>query len=89
MIWAFVPESTYSSCEIQSTAPSPTAKTLFLFGPTAKGLSLEELDVVFEVPTASFINYQYTKVLPHWFKKTILRQKRGDVAPLHVMAGKA
>lgn len=89
MIWAFVPESTYSSCETQSTAPSPTAKTPFFFGPTAKGLSLEELDVVFEVPTARFINYQYTKVLPHWFKKTILRQKRGDVAPLHAIADKA
>jgi hypothetical protein len=56
---------------------------------TAKGLSLEELDTVFEVPTGQFIKYQNSKVFPHWFKTTILRQKGLYLEPLVVQGHKA
>lgn len=48
---------------------------IFLWLPETKQRSLEELDYVFAVPTRTHMGYQMFKVLPYWFKTTILRQK--------------
>ncbi|GJN94492.1 hypothetical protein Rhopal_007574-T1 [Rhodotorula paludigena] len=55
---------------------------VFLFVPETKGLSLEELDQVFSVPTAKHISYQ-VKVARTNFRRWILRQKIAPVPPLY------
>ena len=46
----------------------------FLFVPETKALSLEELDLVFNVPTTKYISYQ-VRSLPYYFNRYILRKK--------------
>ncbi|KAG9568837.1 MFS transporter, partial [Aureobasidium melanogenum] len=48
---------------------------IFLWLPETKQRSLEELDYVFAVPTRTHMSYQLFKVLPYWFRTTVLRQK--------------
>ena len=55
---------------------------ILLFVPETKQLTLEELDQVFSVPHKTFIDYQTTKAVPHFFKKYVLRQKGLHLEPL-------
>ncbi|KAK6339167.1 hypothetical protein TWF718_008590 [Orbilia javanica] len=48
---------------------------IFSFLPETKQRTLEELDYIFGVPTRTFTKYQWTKALPYWVKKNILRKK--------------
>jgi hypothetical protein len=43
-------------------------------------LTLEELDGVFAVPTATYGAYQTKTVLPHFIRRVIFRRK-GEVLP--------
>lgn len=45
---------------------------IVLWVPETKQLSLEELDAVFGVKTWRFIRYQFTVVMPHWFRRWVL-----------------
>ncbi|WRT68778.1 uncharacterized protein IL334_005758 [Kwoniella shivajii] len=55
---------------------------IFFFVPETKQLTLEELDTVFSVPTATFTKYQTGTVLPHWFRRWFLFRKGEKLAPL-------
>jgi hypothetical protein len=55
---------------------------IWLFVPETSKLSLEELDSVFDVPTKEFQAHNWNRVLPHWWKTTILRQKLPPLEPL-------
>jgi MFS family permease len=57
-----------------------------LFVPETKALSLEELDMVFSVPTRVHVSYQI-KALPRNVKKHILRMKVKEVPPLYNFEG--
>lgn len=59
---------------------------IYLWVPETKQLTLEELDAVFSVPTATFSRYEVGTVLPWWFRCYILRQKDAYLAPLVVPA---
>jgi len=48
---------------------------IFLCVPETKQRTLEELDYIFAVPSATFRKYQVEKAAPWWFKKSILRRK--------------
>ncbi|KAJ1026925.1 hypothetical protein NDA16_002218 [Ustilago loliicola] len=48
---------------------------IYFFVPETARYTLEELDAVFSIPHAKFIKHNNTKVLPYWFKTTILRKK--------------
>lgn len=56
---------------------------IFCFVPETKQRTLEELDYIFAIPTATFIKYQTTKALPWWFKRWILRRNPGPLEPLY------
>ncbi|KAI1278538.1 sugar transporter-domain-containing protein [Xylaria sp. FL0933] len=56
---------------------------IFLWVPETKQRTLEELDYVFGVPSTLFIKYQFTKVLPWWFKRWVLFQKNATLEPLY------
>ncbi|KAI1818972.1 sugar transporter-domain-containing protein [Xylaria intraflava] len=56
---------------------------IFLWVPETKQRTLEELDYVFAVPSTLFIKYQFTKVLPWWFKRWVLFQRNATVEPLY------
>ncbi len=47
---------------------------IFLFIPETKKRSLEELDVVFNIPTRRHASYQLKEVLPWWIRRYVLRQ---------------
>ncbi|GMK54949.1 hypothetical protein CspeluHIS016_0200050 [Cutaneotrichosporon spelunceum] len=49
---------------------------IFLLVPETKGISLEELDDVFSVPTKAFMRYQVTEWLPYFIKKYLFCNKR-------------
>ena len=53
-----------------------------LFVRETKQRTLEELDYIFALPTKDYIHYQYTKAIPHWFKKWVLRSNPAPLAPL-------
>ncbi|WVQ98392.1 hypothetical protein IAU59_005515 [Kwoniella sp. CBS 9459] len=55
---------------------------IFFFVPETKQLTLEELDAVFSVPTATFSKYQTGTVLPHWFRRWFLFRKGEKCPPL-------
>ncbi|KAL9937144.1 hypothetical protein V8E36_004379 [Tilletia maclaganii] len=55
---------------------------LFTFMPETKQLSLEELDSVFNVPTRTFIQHNYTKVLPWFLKGGLFRKSVPKPEPL-------
>ncbi|GAA5983984.1 hypothetical protein JCM11641_001416 [Rhodosporidiobolus odoratus] len=55
---------------------------VLLFVPETKGLSLEELDAVFSVPTGKHASYAVTGV-GHNFRKYILRQRVAPRTPLY------
>jgi hypothetical protein len=57
---------------------------IFFFVPETKQLTLEELDGVFSVKTATFSKYQTGTVVPHFIRKNILRQDAGVCPPLIV-----
>lgn len=48
---------------------------IWFFVPETAQYTLEELDAVFNVPHATFIKHQNTKILPYWFKTQVLRKK--------------
>ncbi|WWD09184.1 hypothetical protein V865_007306 [Kwoniella europaea PYCC6329] len=58
---------------------------IFFFVPETKQLTLEELDAVFSVPTATFSKYQTGTVLPHWIRRWIFF-RRGEECPPLVIA---
>lgn len=51
--------------------------------PETKQRTLEELDYIFAVPSTLFIKYQFTKVLPWWFKRWVLFRKDATLEPLY------
>nr|XP_018263403.1 uncharacterized protein I303_04897 [Kwoniella dejecticola CBS 10117]OBR85561.1 hypothetical protein I303_04897 [Kwoniella dejecticola CBS 10117] len=57
---------------------------LYCLVPETKQLTLEELDQVFSVPTGKFIDYQFTKVAPWWFKRYVLFKRDAVCEPLYV-----
>ncbi|KAM5430706.1 hypothetical protein McanMca71_005218 [Microsporum canis] len=56
---------------------------IYLWVPETKQRTLEELDYIFAVPTTTHMHYQVFKVLPHFFRRHILRQKHADLEPLY------
>jgi len=56
---------------------------IFFLVPETKQRTLEELDYVFAVPTSKFINHQVTQVVPWWFKRNILFQRKAELVPLY------
>ncbi|GAA5820468.1 hypothetical protein JCM11251_005637 [Rhodosporidiobolus azoricus] len=58
------------------------AVLVLFFVPETKGLSLEELDGVFSVPTGRHASYQ-GRAAVHGFRKYILRQNLPDYPPLY------
>ena len=56
---------------------------IFCFVPETKQRTLEELDYIFAVPLRTFIRYQFTKTLPWWFRRFVLRQKDIRLEPLY------
>ncbi|KAI1095244.1 hypothetical protein F5B19DRAFT_481913 [Rostrohypoxylon terebratum] len=56
---------------------------IFLWMPETKQRTLEELDYVFAVPTNVFIKYNFTKVIPWWFRRYILWQGDAILKPLY------
>lgn len=48
---------------------------IFCFVRETKQLTLEELDQVFSVPTATYLRYETSVWLPYFFKRHILRKK--------------
>ena len=56
---------------------------IFLFVPETKQRTLEELDYVFAVPTRKFIQYQFTKTLPHWIQRYVFFNKNHKLEPLY------
>lgn len=57
---------------------------IFCFVPETKKRTLEELDYIFAVPTRVFIRYQFTKSLPYWFNRWVLRRNVPAPEPLFV-----
>lgn len=55
---------------------------ILLFVPETKGLTLEELDGVFSVPTNTFIKHTFSQAIPYWFKRWILWRRDITLAPL-------
>ncbi|OAL73918.1 hypothetical protein A7D00_1946 [Trichophyton violaceum] len=56
---------------------------IYLWVPETKQRTLEELDYIFAVPTTTHMHYQVFKVLPHFFRRHILRQKHAELEPLY------
>lgn len=54
--------------------------------PETKGLSLEELDMVFNVPTRVHAKY-YKDALPYYGKKYLLRKDQARMKPLYDYVG--
>ncbi|KAJ9102052.1 hypothetical protein QFC19_004980 [Naganishia cerealis] len=55
---------------------------IFHLVPETKALTLEELDSVFNVPTATFVKYQYKVALPYWIKRWIFWKRNIKLEPL-------
>jgi hypothetical protein len=55
---------------------------VFLFVPETRLKTLDELDDVFSIPTASFVKYQLTEYLPWFTKRYVLRKEQTDLRPL-------
>ncbi|KAI5449058.1 hypothetical protein NCC49_005362 [Naganishia albida] len=58
---------------------------IFHLVPETKGLTLEELDYVFDVPSSTFIKYQYKHALPYWIKRWIFWKRDARLAPMLVL----
>ncbi|KAI0900253.1 hypothetical protein F4806DRAFT_491144 [Annulohypoxylon nitens] len=56
---------------------------IFLWMPETKQRTLEELDYVFAVPTSVFIKYNFTQVIPWWFRRYILWRGDAVLKPLY------
>ncbi|KAL2810623.1 general substrate transporter [Aspergillus granulosus] len=54
---------------------------IFLWVPETKRLTLEELDSVFEVPTALFTRYQLSVALPYWVQRWVFWRRSATLAP--------
>jgi hypothetical protein len=55
---------------------------ILLWVPETKRLTLEELDQVFSVPTATYAGHQVKKSVPWFFKRYVLFQKNARLEPL-------
>jgi hypothetical protein len=55
---------------------------IWFFVPETKLLTLEELDGVFSVPTATYGKYQTGTVLPHFIRRVIFRRKNEPLPEL-------
>ncbi|KAJ9092100.1 hypothetical protein QFC21_006966 [Naganishia friedmannii] len=58
---------------------------IFHLVPETKALTLEELDSVFNVPTAQFVRYQYKSALPYWIKRWIFWKRNVKLQPLFLL----
>ncbi|KAJ9110818.1 hypothetical protein QFC22_006675 [Naganishia vaughanmartiniae] len=58
---------------------------IFHLVPETKALTLEELDSVFNVPTAQFVKYQYRVALPYWIKRWIFWKRNVKLEPLFIL----
>ncbi|KAJ3529202.1 hypothetical protein NMY22_g9097 [Coprinellus aureogranulatus] len=56
---------------------------IFFLMPETKQRTLEELDYVFAVPTATHAKYQLTTFLPYWIKRWVFFQKSATLKPLY------
>ncbi|KAF2152420.1 hypothetical protein K461DRAFT_256293 [Myriangium duriaei CBS 260.36] len=56
---------------------------IFFLMPETKQRTLEELDYVFAVPTATHAKYQANTFAPYWVKRYILQQKNTTLKPLY------
>ena len=56
---------------------------IFFLVPETKGLSMEELDYVFAVPTMKFMRYQINTCVPYCIKRFILWRKDVQLRPLY------
>ncbi|BEJ16595.1 hypothetical protein CspHIS471_0512000 [Cutaneotrichosporon sp. HIS471] len=54
---------------------------IFFFVPETKGISLEELDDVFSIPTSKFMSYQTTQWLPYFIKRYVFCNSRATPPP--------
>lgn len=56
---------------------------IFLWVPETKQRTLEELDYIFAVPTRTHMRYQFSKALPYFINRWILRRKDAVLEPLY------
>ncbi|TEB24574.1 hypothetical protein FA13DRAFT_1305986 [Coprinellus micaceus] len=56
---------------------------IFFLMPETKQRTLEELDYVFAVPTATHAKYQLTEFLPYWIRRFVFFQKSAKLRPLY------
>jgi len=56
---------------------------IFLWVPETKQRTLEELDYIFAVPTRTHMSYQFSKALPYFINRWILRRKDAVLEPLY------
>ncbi|KAK6083631.1 hexose transporter [Seiridium cupressi] len=56
---------------------------IFLWVPETKQRTLEELDYVFGLPTAKFVQYQLKKWLPWWIQRYVFWRKDAKLEPLY------
>jgi hypothetical protein len=56
--------------------------------PETKGLTLEEMDSVFEVPTKKFAAYQVKHAIPYFIKRYVFFNKSARLEPLVHLRGK-
>jgi hypothetical protein len=56
---------------------------IFLWVPETKQRTLEELDYIFAVPTRTHMRYQFSKALPYFINRWILRRKGTVLEPLY------
>ena len=78
---------TWSADKTDSALNVTAFVMIFFWVPETKQRTLEELDYIFAVPTATHMNYQLKQVLPWWFKRYVLRKKGASCPELYHFEG--